>query len=131
MTSEIGNNSDKNEKLAQIFNQLKHDGKLQGILLAYRNGELILNNFSKDLKNLNGSELSSMCASVLEGANNLSKVIGEEGLNKVVAELNSYMLIIIECDKNVFLTLIADFESNVSIVLDQIEKIIEKIIFLY
>jgi predicted regulator of Ras-like GTPase activity (Roadblock/LC7/MglB family) len=131
MNSKMINNSDKNEQLSQILNQLKQEGKFQGILLSHRDGELIFSSFNENFRNINGPELSSMCASVLEGANNLSKVVGEESLNKIVAELNSYMLFIIQCDKNVFLTIVADFKSYVSKILDQIEKIIKKIIFLY
>ena len=131
MNSEVGNGTDKKEQLFKILDQLKQEGKFQGILLSYRDGELIFSNLNKDLRNIDDSELSSMCASVLEGANNLSKVIGEESLTKVVAELNSYMLFIIQCDKNVFLTLISDYDSHVSHTLDNIEKIMKKIIFLY
>jgi predicted regulator of Ras-like GTPase activity (Roadblock/LC7/MglB family) len=131
MNLEVGNGSDKKEQLSKILEQLKQEGRFQGILLSYRNGELIFSRLNEDLKHLNGSELSSMCASVLEGANNLSEVIGEASLTKVVAELNFYMLIIIQCDKNVFLTLISDCDSLVSDALDNIEKIMKKIIFLY
>ena len=131
MNSEVGNDPSKNEQLSIILDQLKQEGKFQGILLSYRDGELIFSSFNENLRNVNGPELSSMCASVLEGTNNLSKVIGEESLTKVVAELNSYMLIIIQCDKKVFLTLITDYNSHVSHVLDNIEKLIKKIILLY
>ena len=131
MNFELEKNSDKSKKLSQILNQLKTEGKFQGILLSYRDGELIFNSFNQTLGDIDLFELSSMSASVLEGAINLSKVIGDNSLTKIVAELNSYMLIIIQCDKNVFLTLIADFNSYVRKTLDQIEKIINKIVFLY
>jgi predicted regulator of Ras-like GTPase activity (Roadblock/LC7/MglB family) len=106
-----------------------------GIILtkvkAYRDGEDICSIFNENIKTINPQELSSMCASVLEGANNLRKLIGEEGLTKIVTELNSYTLIIVQCDKNVFLTIIADFNSHVNLILDSIEKYQKKIIFLY
>jgi predicted regulator of Ras-like GTPase activity (Roadblock/LC7/MglB family) len=131
MNSEMGNNSNKKDQLSQILNQLREEGKFQGILLSYRNGEPICISFNENLKDMDGSELSSMCASVLEGANNLKNVIGEESLTKIVAELNSYIFLIIQCDKDVFLTLIADFNSDVKKVLDSIERIIKKILLLY
>lgn len=127
----VQNIPDKNQQLSKILYELKEKGIFQGVSLSYRNGEPICNIFNETLNDIDAPELSSMCASVLEGANNLNKVIGEEGLIKVVAELQKYMLIIIQCDKNVFLTLIADRNSRVSTVLDSIEKFQKKIIFLY
>lgn len=131
MNSNEGNASDKKGQLSKILEQLRQEGKLQGVLFSHRDGELIFSTFNEGLKGIKGLELSSMCASVLEGANNLREVIGEECLTKVVAELNSYMLFIIACDKDVFLTLISDSNSQVSHVLEKIEKILKKIIFLY
>jgi predicted regulator of Ras-like GTPase activity (Roadblock/LC7/MglB family) len=127
----VRNIPDKMQQLSKILYELKEEGIFQGVSLSYRNGEPICNIFNETLNDIDASELSSMCASVLEGTNNLNKVIGEEGLIKVVAELQKYMLIIIQCDKNVFLTLIADRNSRVSTVLDSIEKFQKKIIFLY
>ncbi len=118
-------------RLIQILYELKQKGDLPGILLSYKNGELIYNIFNTDIKNLNGHELSSMCASVLESANSLSRVVGENKLIKIVAELNLYMLVIIQCDENIFLTFIVDHNSHVNDALNSIETYIKKIIFLY
>ena len=131
MNSGNGNNTNKSESLSQFLTELKEEGNFQGVLLSYRNGEDICSIFNESMKTINTQELSSMCASVLEGANNLRKLIGEEGLTKIVTELNSYTLIIVQCDKNVFLTIIADFNSRVNLILDSIEKYQKKIIFLY
>jgi predicted regulator of Ras-like GTPase activity (Roadblock/LC7/MglB family) len=127
----VQNTPDKRQQLSKILNDLKVEGSFQGVSLSYRNGEPICNIFNETLNDIDAPELSSMCASMLEGANNLNKVIGEKGLIKVVAELQTYMLIIIQCDKNVFLTLIANRNSRVNTVLDSIEKFQKKIIFLY
>jgi len=131
MNSEVKNNPDKNEQLYQVLNELKQEGNFQGVLLSYRNGEPICKIFNDKITYINSSELSSMCASVLEGSNNLREVLGQENLTKIVAELDSYLLIIIQCDKNVFLIFIADYQSHVTEVLDSIEKYQKKIIFLY
>ena len=131
MNSGNGNNTNKSERLSQFLTELKEEGNFQGVLLSYRNGEDICSIFNESMKTINTQELSSMCASVLEGANNLRKLIGEEKLTKIVTELNSYTLIIVQCDKNVFLTIIADFNSRVNLILDSIEKYQKKIIFLY
>jgi predicted regulator of Ras-like GTPase activity (Roadblock/LC7/MglB family) len=131
MNSGNGNNTNKSESLSQFLTELKEEGNFQGVLLSYRDGEDICSIFNENIKTINPQELSSMCASVLEGANNLRKLIGEEGLTKIVTELNSYTLIIVQCDKNVFLTIIADFNSRVNLILDSIEKYQKKIIFLY
>jgi predicted regulator of Ras-like GTPase activity (Roadblock/LC7/MglB family) len=127
----VQNTPDKRQQLSKILNDLKVEGSFQGVSLSYRNGEPICNIFNETLNDIDAPELSSMCASMLEGANNLNKVIGEKGLIKVVAELQTYMLIIIQCDKNVFLTLIANRNSRVNTILDSIEKFQKKIIFLY
>jgi predicted regulator of Ras-like GTPase activity (Roadblock/LC7/MglB family) len=127
----VRNIPDKNQQLSKILYELKEEGIFQGVSLSYKNGEPICNIFNETLNDVDVPELSSMCASVLEGVNNLSKVIGEERLIKAVAELQKYMLFIIQCDKNVFLTLIADRNSRVNTVLDSIERFQKKIIFLY
>jgi predicted regulator of Ras-like GTPase activity (Roadblock/LC7/MglB family) len=124
-------NTHKSDRLSQILSEMKEEGKFQGVLLSFRNGEDICSVFDENIKMINSSELSSMCASVLEGANNLRKLIGEEKLTKIITELNSYMLIIVQCDKNVFLTLIADYNSRVNLIIDSIEEYQKKIIFLY
>ena len=131
MNSEYGNDTNKSERLSLFLTELKEEGKFQGVLLSYRDGEDICSVFNESIKTINIQELSSMSASVLEGANNLKRLIGEEKLTKIVTELNSYTLIIVQCDNNVFLTIIADHNSRVNLILDSIEKYQKKIIFLY
>ncbi len=131
MNSNYGNITNKSESLSQLLTELKEEGNFQGVVLSYRNGEDICSVFNESINTINTQELSSMCASVLEGANNLKKLVGEEKLTKIVTELNSYTLIIVQCDKNVFLTIIADSNSRVNLILDSIEKYQKKIIFLY
>ena len=118
MNSEYGNDTNKSERLSLFLTELKEEGKFQGVLLSYRDGEDICSVFNESIKTINIQELSSMCASVLEGANNLRRLIGEEKLTKIVTELNSYTLIIVQCDNNVFLTIIADYNSRVNLILD-------------
>lgn len=124
-------NPSKEEQLRQFLNDLKKAGKFRAVLLARRNGDLISSVFDEHLSVVDGLELSSMCASVLEGANNLRKVTGQDAIDKIIAELDSYLLIVIQCDDNVFLTFIADFSSHVAKILESIDEYQKKIMFLY
>jgi len=131
MESDNKNNLNKKSQLVQVLNDLKQRGAFPGVLLAYKDGGLIHSIINEDIKPLEVHELSSMCASVLESANNISAVIGEEKPKKIVAELRSYILIIVPCHKDVFLTFIIDENSHVFKILDSIEEHKKKILFLY
>ena len=72
-----------------------------------------------------------MCASVLESAIGLGKTIGDEKIDKIIAELENQTVLVIECDENTFLTLLLNEKSKVSQILNEIEKYLRKIIFLY
>ncbi len=114
-------------ELIQILDELKNKGNFTGILFAKRNGELINENIEKSI---NSKEFVSMCASVLEGAIGLSKTMGNQKVNKIIAELKEDTIVIVEIDKNSFLTCILNAQSNTNIVLDNLDKYIQKIVTL-
>ncbi|MFX0083334.1 MAG: roadblock/LC7 domain-containing protein [Candidatus Hodarchaeota archaeon] len=114
-------------ELIRILNEIKNKGNFTGIFFAKRNGELINENSEKSI---NSKEFVSMCASVLEGATGLSKTMGSQKINKIIAELKGETIIIVEIDKNSFLTCILNTQSNSSIILDDLEKYIHKILSL-
>ena len=114
-------------ELIQIFDELKNEANFTGILFAKRNGELINENIEKSI---NSKTFVSMCASVLEGATGLSKTMGSQKVNKIIAELKEETIIIVEINKDSFLTCILNAQSNTSIVLDNIDKYIQKIVTL-
>lgn len=115
----------KLEILNSILNEMKRLGKLEGLIFANRDGGLITQNVSK---NVNIQEISSMCASVLESAENLGQTIRSEKLGKIITELDDKTIIIVKCDENTFLTLIINEESKIGLILDQLDKLIKKII---
>ena len=114
-------------ELIQILDKLKNEGNFTGILFAKRNGELINENIEKSI---NSKEFVSMCASVLEGATGLSKTMGSQKVNKIIAELKEETIVIVEINKDSFLTCILNAQSNTSIILDNIDKYIQKIVTL-
>ncbi|MFX1289123.1 MAG: roadblock/LC7 domain-containing protein, partial [Promethearchaeota archaeon] len=93
--------TEKVKILTQIMDKIKESGNLLGVLLAYRDGGLIAENFKEkfDLDNF-----TSMCASVLESAIGLSHTIGDRKVIKIVAELGTQTIVITECDEKTFLT---------------------------
>jgi predicted regulator of Ras-like GTPase activity (Roadblock/LC7/MglB family) len=121
----------KLETLKQILNKLKQIGMLKGVIFSYREGGIIAENLSEEYPEFNSDEYSSMCASVLESALDLGKTIGGKKFNKIIAELDKDTIVIIECNEKTFLSLILNDSSKINPILDEIEKYIRKIIFLY
>lgn len=124
-------NEKKLEKLNQILNNIKKQGRLKGVIFSYREGGVIAENFSEEYPDFNSDEYSSMCASVLESALVLGKNIGGKQFKKVIAELNRDTIIIIESDEKTFLSFILNEQSKINPILENIENYIRKIIFLY
>jgi len=120
--------SEKAQKLNQLLEDMKREGNLPGILFSYREGDLIAENIGIEF---NREEFSSMCASVLESAIGLNKTMSEKNMVQIIAELEKQTIILVECDEKTFLALIMNEESKVNSILENIEKYIRKIIFLY
>ena len=120
--------SEKLRKLSQILTDLKGQGNLLGVMFAERSGKVINIVGEEDF---NYDEFSSMCASVLESALELSNVMGEKKIEKIVTELEGRLIIILECDKFTFLILNANSESHINKVLSKMENYIKKLLILY
>lgn len=120
--------SEKTSKLSQILIDLKSQGNLIGVLFAERSGKVI---YIVGEENFNYEEFSSMCASVLESALELSKVMGEKRIKKIITEVEGKIFIILECDKFTFLVLSANSESHINKVLSKMENYIKKLMILY
>jgi predicted regulator of Ras-like GTPase activity (Roadblock/LC7/MglB family) len=116
------------KEILLILNNLKSNGNLEGAIFAYRDGTLIIENVGSDYIN---KSFLSMCASVLESAVGIGETIGNQKLNKVIADLGAKIILIFECDKKSFLILIINSESKVSNILNELELIIKKIIKMY
>ncbi len=116
------------EKLKGIIDEIKNVGSLIGVLLSDREGTLILDNVSIDFDKPN---CSSMCASVLESALTLGRISGDQKVVKVITEVEETSIIILECDDKRFLTLFANYESKINVLLGEIKDYIKKIVLIY
>lgn len=115
-------------ELPLILDELKNNGKLDGVIFAFRNGNLIRESLKNELKN---KEFVSMCASVLESAVGIGEAIGNQGINKIIVELEEKIVLIFECDNNTFLIIIINKDSKISYILSNLDEIIQKIIKMY
>jgi predicted regulator of Ras-like GTPase activity (Roadblock/LC7/MglB family) len=113
------------ENLKQILDKMKNIGNLEGLFLAYRDGGLITENLNKII---DGNKFSSMCASVLESAEELGKTIGDEKINKIITEIEKRSILIFKCGEKIFLTIIFNDESKIGLIFDQLEAYIQQII---
>lgn len=120
--------TEKVKILAQIMDQIKESGNLLGALFAFRDGGLIAENFKEKI---DFDNFTSMCASVLESAIGLSQTIGAKKVTKIVAELGTQTIVIIECDEKTFLAFDLNDESKFYGTLEKVEEYIRKLIFLY
>ncbi|MFX1388609.1 MAG: hypothetical protein ACFE9Z_00930 [Promethearchaeota archaeon] len=116
------------EELSSILGNLKNRGNLEGIIFSFRDGKLIAEN--NDIE-LNKDNFISMCASVLESAVGIGETVGNQKINRVIAELKEKTVILLECDDKTFLILIIKVESQISEVFSRLDDIIQKIITLY
>ena len=117
-------NSNKFKEVFQLLNEIKNKRNLDGIIFAYRNGELISENIGDEF---NSKNFTSMCATVLESAIGIGETLGNQKFKKVIAELEEKTIIIFECDITTFFILILNRESNISFIMNKLEEIIEKV----
>lgn len=118
----------KIQKLREILDDIKSKGDLDGVLLSDREGNLILDNF---IKELDKSNCSSMCASVFESALEIGRRSGDQKLIKIITEIEEQSIFILGCDEKRFLTLFANYESKINALFNKIEDYIKKIVLLY
>ncbi|MBA7654873.1 hypothetical protein ES703_62766 [subsurface metagenome] len=126
MNNESPSHSGKLKQVNLILNEMKNEGKLKGVVLAKRNGNLIAENIEN---NFDGSTFAAMCASVLESAEDLKKTLGSKKISKIIADLESgQTIIIIECDSKTFISFILEKESQIEQILKKIEDYCVKIL---
>jgi len=118
----------KVEDIQLIIDEIKKKGNLDGVLFSHKEGSLITDNLNAPLDK---SVFSSMCASVLESASSLGKSSGGLILKKIITELESQIIIIIECSDETFLALFVNENSETKKILNDIKSYIRKIILLY
>ncbi|MBY8990223.1 MAG: hypothetical protein KGD58_05675 [Candidatus Lokiarchaeota archaeon] len=116
--------SEEKMELAHILSDLRSQGNFTGVFLAKRDGELIDENVENFI---DSKELVSMCASVLVGATELSETMGNQQVNKIIAELNEETIFIVKVNKNSFLICILNAQSNSRLIVENLEEYIQKI----
>jgi predicted regulator of Ras-like GTPase activity (Roadblock/LC7/MglB family) len=117
------------KEIRQILDQIKDLGKLDGVMLANRDGVLIVENINI---RSDYNEFAAMTASVLESAEDMGNTIGINKIGNILAELENQSIIIIKCDDtNTFLTLIFKKESNIERVLQKLDDYCQKIANIY
>ena len=116
--------SEEKMELTHILDDLRSQGNFTGVFLAKRNGELIDENVKKFI---DSKELVSMCASVLEGATELSETMENQQVNKIIAELDEETIFIVKVNKNSFLICILNAQSNSRLIVENLEEYIQKI----
>jgi len=117
----------KDRDIKQIIDEIKKHGNLSGVLFSYKEGSLITDNLHIPLDK---SVFSSMCASVLESASSLGKSSGGLKLKKIITELESQIVIILECSDETFIVLFVNENSETKKILDDMDSYIRKIILL-
>ena len=129
MNNESPSHSGKLKQVNLILNDMKNEGKLKGVVLAKRNGDLIAENIEN---NFDGSTFAAMCASMLESAEDLKKTLGSKKISKIIADLESgQTIIIIECDNKTFISFILEKESQIEQILKNIDEHCIKIIKIF
>jgi len=113
----------KFKKLELVLEEIKNLGKLKGVILADRDGGLIIENVTED-KDFN--EFSAMCASVLESAEGLGQIIGGN-VSKIITDLDEQTIVIIECENKTFLSFLIEKDSHFGLILDKIADFKQKI----
>jgi len=120
--------SEKLKEVSRILDELKAKGSLSGVLLSFRDGELILDNFQEDI---DIKTFAAMSASVIGSAEGLGKTVGDRTISKIITELEERTIIIVGCGERIVLTLVVDEESKVDLILKEIDEYLEKIIKIY
>ncbi|MBY9018680.1 MAG: roadblock/LC7 domain-containing protein [Candidatus Lokiarchaeota archaeon] len=118
----------RDKDIQQIIDEIKKKGNLNGVIFSYKEGRMITENLEAPLDK---SVFSSMFASVLESASSLGKSSGGLKLKKIITELISQTIIIIECTDKTFLALFVNENSETKKILNDIDSYIRKIILLF
>ena len=117
MSKDASKQSLKLKEVDLILDEMKELGKFKGIVLSYRNGGLIAQNVDN---NSDLNEFAAMSASVLESAEGLRDCFGAKRLERIIAEIGNYSIIITECNSEIFITFIIENESRLESRLDRV-----------
>ncbi|MFX1236800.1 MAG: roadblock/LC7 domain-containing protein [Promethearchaeota archaeon] len=116
------------KKLEELLAELKLKGNLIGVMLVSREGNVVSNNFKRDIDK---TTFSAMCALAIESADTLRDILSEGTSLKIITELNNCSIILMKCSNALFLVFFVGNSSNMDPVIDKIDDYIKKIILLY
>ena len=115
----------KSEAARHILTEFNQKGNLECIIYAYKDGGIITEITEDGFKIKN---FTSMCASVLEGALGIGETMGNRRILKIITELEEKTILIYECDNKTFLILIVKKDSNINLIFNQLEEVIQELI---
>lgn len=118
-------NLEKSKEAKDLLTEFNQKGNLECIIYAYRDGGIITEITEDGFKNKN---FTSMCASVLESALGIGETMGNRRILKIITELEEKTILIYECDDKTFLILIVKKTSNINLIFNQLEEVIQNLI---
>ena len=113
------------EEIELIINEIKEEGQLEGILLAFKDGGLISGVGSNGHDR---NQFSAMCTSVLKSAEGLGQTFGETNVGKIITELEGQSIVIVKCNKKTYLVLFFNDDSKVDVITNALDGYVEKIV---
>jgi predicted regulator of Ras-like GTPase activity (Roadblock/LC7/MglB family) len=111
-------------KINSILLEIKQKGDLSGVILSYRDGGLIAENYGKEFDT---NTFTAMCASIIGGAEGLGQTIGDRSFRKIVTELDDKSIIMIGCGTKSILTLILERTSTGGSIFENLDNLIKEI----
>ena len=108
-----------------IIDEIKEQGNLHAVLLAFKDGGIISEVGGDDR---NSNQFSAMCASVLKSAEGLGQTFGEGTIVKIITELEDQSIIIVKCSEKTYLVLFFKQGTKVDFITKNLDGYIQKII---
>ncbi|TXT65611.1 MAG: hypothetical protein BAJALOKI3v1_90054 [Promethearchaeota archaeon] len=115
----------KISKLNEIIDDIKVQGDLSGVILAYKDGRLIVENTEGTY---NFDEFIPLIASALRSAEDIGDCVSGRKVKKIIAQLEDISIMILKTKiKSAFLALIINEESCVGSVLENFDTLSKQI----
>ena len=121
-------NEDHLEFLEEILREIKKKGNLLGVFVSYRDGNLVLCDIEEEY---DCETFAAMGASVIASAETLGYSIKNQKFHKLIAELEEKTLLIYGVSKQIFIFFIFNDNSNIDLILKDIDKYCKRMIKLF
>ena len=113
------------KELKKIIDEIKEKGNLLGIIVSYRDGNLVLENIGE---NFDCDTFTAMCASVIASAEALGYTIKNQKFNRIIVELHEKNMVIIGITLHLFIILFFNDQSKIDMILEHMDNYVNKII---